>query len=98
MQANSSPFDLQVVLPFPTVSPNGTKMPPSVEIIDAESARWTLGGQTGAQFAVLRNGVQVAFSVDFVTIKDGVVYQSDFGSGSGWSRWGGSAWVASGPP
>jgi hypothetical protein len=96
-----------VVTPPPAagVSPDGTKMPPASELIDGEGAKWTTVPQTGglaSQVGCRRNGAAVnCNSVDFLTIKAGVIYQSDFGSGAGWSRWsGGSAgsWVASPAP
>jgi hypothetical protein len=78
-------------------SPDGTKMPPAALIVDATGDKWTVSA-SGNQFAVFRNATQVANSVDFLTIKGGVIYQSDFLSGTGWSRWSGSAWIDSAAP
>jgi hypothetical protein len=90
------------VTPPAVASPDGTRMPPATELIDGEGAKWTTSPQTGgvaSQVGCRRNGAAVnCNSVDFLTIKGGVIYQSDFGSGSGWSRWSGGVWVASPAP
>jgi hypothetical protein len=84
--------------PASGVSPDGTKMPPAAELVDSSGAKWTVSAVAGNQYVVFRNGVQVAGSVDFLEIKGGVIYQSDFLSGSGWFRWTGSGWEASAQP
>lgn len=104
-QASSNAFTVTVQpLPPPIppgVSPDGTKMPPAAQIKDAAGAIWTIlpgvGGVHG-QVGAVRNGARVSSAVDFVTIKGGIVYESDFGSGSGWERWNGTGWVASSQP
>lgn len=81
--------------PPPTTSPAGTKMPPATQILDG-IATWTPAPQTGglaSQIGLLRNGVRMANSVDFLLWTGTTIYLSDFGSGSGWQKWNGTGFV-----
>jgi hypothetical protein len=87
-----------VVLPPPQIfTADCTKMPPALVLVDAVGARWTLlplvGGVPG-QVGGARNGVRAFNSVEFATIKGGVVYLSDFLSGTGWDVWNGTSFVS----
>lgn len=72
------------------------------QLIDKDKAIWTTKAQisgVAGQIGLNRNGVGVAQSVDFAVIDtQGVVWNSDFKSGSGWERWTGVSWVASQTP
>lgn len=75
-------------------------MPPAAQILDG-IATWTPAPQIGglaSQIGLLRNGVRVANSVDFLLWTGTTIYLSDFGSGSGWQKWNGTGFVDSVAP
>ena len=57
----------------------GVTMPPSTSLSTSDGAVWGLGTKTGIQYAMTRNGQQVADSVDYLLLRDGTVYVSDVG-------------------
>jgi hypothetical protein len=98
---NEPPLVMASTLPAPvvaaptTTTSDATKMPPASVILDATGAQWTtlpqLNGRAD-QVGIARNGVRVSDSVDYLTIKGGVVYQFD----AGCEQWTGTAWAAVG--
>jgi hypothetical protein len=68
-------------------SPNGTTVPNASQIVDNSGAVWTIG----ANFAILRNGVQAAGGLGTQILwKDNTIYV--YGVDGQWWQWSGSTW------
>lgn len=99
-RSSSNSFAVQITPGTPPpagVSPDGTTLNinslAGATITDGTLAVWTKQLQTNgtaAQIGVAQNGVRRANSIDFLTIKAGLVYQKDTlagTTGTGWERW-----------
>jgi len=69
-------------------SPDGTTIPGATQIVDFESAVWTIGSSG----VILRNGIQAAGGLGSSMVwSGGVIYV--LGIDDNWWRWTGSGWV-----
>ena len=91
---DSTPQPPPVIVPTPSsASPDGTKIPPAPSITDASGAVWTALPQvsgSATQIGAARNGARVANSVDYLTIRGGIVFNFD---PPDCSQWNGSGWT-----
>jgi len=72
----------------PSVSPDGTTVPPASQIYDAQGAAWTIGTPN----VILRNGTQAAGGLGSQILwHSSAIYV--FGTDSNWWKWTGSGWT-----
>ena len=78
--------------PSGTPSPDGTEVPPAVQIVDALGAVWTMNGA-----AILRNGVSAAGGSGVKTLWSGGSIYVLGSIGGNWWKWLGAGWTNVGP-
>ena len=100
MNSTSNIFGVSIVAAQPGVSPDGTIIKNVGEVLlAADKSKWVVVGNAtpdiDGQIGLTRNGVQIAFSVNFATIKTGVVFVQDQDPGGQpyWLNWNGTGLV-----